>query len=104
MQKRLGTMMAAATLLAFAGPVGAGDRPAMTRDTTTVPSTTVDKADASLLESSRQDLAWQGQNAKGSEKAQLRSEEARVQELIDSLQRGDKVDPEDVDRVLNRVN
>lgn len=104
MRKLTGTVVATA-LLALAGVAEAGDRSTMTRSTTTAPSATVDaKADAVLLERERQELAWQGHNTKGVEKARLRSQEALVQDLIDGLQRGDNVDPEQVDRILNRMN
>lgn len=105
MRKLTGTTMVAAALLTLTGVAGAGDRPAMTRSTTSAPSATVDaKSDATLLESERQELVWEAQNAKGVEKAQLRSDEERVQELIDDLQRGERVDPAEVDRILNRTN
>jgi hypothetical protein len=104
MRKLTGTVVATA-LLALTGMADAGDRSTMTRSTTTAPSGTVDPtADAALLESERQELAWQGQNTKGAEKARLRSDEALVQDLIDGLQRGEKVDPAEVDRILNRTN
>ncbi len=104
MRKRTGTMMVAAAFFTLAGVAGAGDRSTMTRSTTTVPSATTDaKSDASLLESERQELAWEAQNNKGVKRANLRAEEERVQELIDGLQRGDKVDPVEVDRILNRT-
>lgn len=104
MRKLTGTVVATA-LLAMAGVADAGDRSTITRSTTSAPSATVDaKSDAALLESERQELAWQGQNTKGVEKARLRTDEALVQELIDGLQRGDNVDPEEVDRILNRRN
>lgn len=103
MRKLTGTVVATA-LLALTGMADAGDRSTMTRSTTSAPSATVDKSDAALLESERQELAWQGQNTKGAEKARLRSDEALVQDLIDGLQRGENVDPAEVDRVLNRTN
>lgn len=95
----------AAALLACAATAGADERSTMMRSNTTVRSTTTDATyDAALLENERQELAWQAQNAKGVDKAQLRSDEARVQDMIDDLQRGERVDPEEVDRVLNRTN
>lgn len=104
MQKLTGTMTVAAALFTLVGVAGAGDRSTMTRSTTTAPSATHDaKGDASLLESERQELAWEAHNGKGVKRAKLRSDEARVQELIDGLQRGEKVDPVEVDRILNRT-
>ncbi len=104
MQKLTGTMTVAAALFTLVGVAGAGDRSTMTRSTTTAPSATNDaKGDATLLESEREELAWEAHNNKGFKRAQLRSDEARVQELIDGLQRGEKVDPVEVDRILNRT-
>ena len=104
MRKLTGTMMTAAALFTLVGVAGAGDRSTLTRSTTTVPSATTDaKSDASLLASEREELAWEAHNNKGIKRAQLRSDEARVQELIDGLERGDKVDPVEVDRILNRT-
>jgi hypothetical protein len=104
MRKLTEAMMVAAALFILAGAADAGDRSTMTRSTTTVPSATVDaKSDASLLESERDELAWEAHNNKGVKQSNLRAEEERVQELIDGLQRGDKVDPVEVDRILNRT-
>jgi hypothetical protein len=59
--------------------------------------------DAALLEDSRDRVAWQAQNAKGVDKHQLKAEEERLQGLIDELQRGGRVDAEEIDRSLNRT-
>lgn len=104
MRKLSGTMMAAAALFTLAGMADAGDRSTQTRSTATVPSATIDaKSDANLLQRERDELAWEAHNNKGIKGAQLRSDEARVQELIDGLERGEKVDPVEVDRILNRT-
>ena len=58
---------------------------------------------AAALENSRQNLAWEAHNAKGVDKDALRDEEQRVQGMIDALQRGDKVDPAEIDHTLNRT-
>jgi hypothetical protein len=87
MRKLAGMMMAAAALLALAATVEAADA----------------KHDTTLLEDERQEHAWAAQNAKGVDKAAHHAEEQRVQELIDSLQRGERVDTSEVDRVLNRT-
>lgn len=106
MRNRTAAMaITAAALLACVGTASADERVTTMRTNTTVRSTTTDATyDAALLENERQQLAWEAQNAKGVDKAQLRSDEARVQDMIDGLQRGERVDPEEVDRVLNRTN
>lgn len=99
------TIAAAATVLALGGIANADERTIMPRTNTTVGSTAPDRtSDGALLEDERAKLAWEAHNAKGVDKADLRSEEARVQEMIDDLERGAPVDPEEVDRVLNRTN
>jgi len=98
-------IVAAATLLALGGFANADERTTLPRSNTVAPSTAPDRTyDGALLEDERAKLAWEAHNAKGVDKADLRSEEARVQEMIDDLQRGAPVDPEEVDRVLNRTN
>ncbi len=87
MRNRTAMTITAAAILALATTAGAADR----------------GHDAALLESERQELAWQAQNAKGIDATQLRQEEDRVQDLIDGLQRGDHVDTDAIDRVLNRT-
>ena len=62
-----------------------------------------DKRDVAALEDSRDQVAWQAQNAKGVEKQKLKEEEQRLQGLIDSLNQGGRVDPAEVDRALNRT-
>jgi hypothetical protein len=59
--------------------------------------------DAAALEDSRQGVAWEARNAKGADRQLLREEEQRLQDLIDGLQRGDKVDQAEIDRVLGRT-
>ena len=60
------------------------------------------KSDVAALQDSRDVVAWEARNAKGVDQGQLRSEEQRLERLIDTLQRGGQVDPTEVDRTLNR--
>lgn len=62
-----------------------------------------DKRDVAALEDSRDQVAWQAQNAKGVDRQELKEEEQRLQGLIDSLNQGGRVDPSEVDRALNRT-
>ena len=62
-----------------------------------------DKRDVAALEDSRDQVAWQAQNAKGVDKQDLKEEEQRLQGLIDTLNQGGRVDPSEVDRALNRT-
>lgn len=62
-----------------------------------------DKGDVAALEDSRDQVAWQAQNAKGVDKQELKEEEQRLQGLIDALNQGGRVDPAEVDRALNRT-
>ena len=88
MIKLAGAAIAALAMLAFAAAsVGA----------------TEPKRDAAALEDSRDQIAWHADNAKGVHRDQLRSEQQRVQDMIDALHRGEKVDPAEVDHVLNRT-
>jgi hypothetical protein len=58
--------------------------------------------DAALLEDTRDRVAWEAHNAKGVDKQQLKEEEHRLQWMIDELHRGGRVEPDDIDRELNR--
>jgi len=70
---------------------------------TTVGAADAPKKDVAALENARQEVAWKAQNAKGMDRQLLREEEQRVQDLIDGLQRGDKVDQAAIDRTLGRT-
>jgi hypothetical protein len=70
---------------------------------TTVGAADASKKDAAALEDSRQAVAWKARNANGADRQLLREEEQRLQDLIDGLQRGDKVDQAEIDRVLGRT-
>lgn len=61
------------------------------------------ESDVSALQDSRDVVAWQARNAKGVDQDRLRSEEQRLDGLIDTLQRGGQVDPSEIDRTLNRA-
>ena len=50
-----------------------------------------------LLEETRDDLAWEARNTRGIERFTLTEDERRVQEMIDSLQRGQNVDTAEID-------
>jgi hypothetical protein len=52
----------------------------------------------------RDTLAWRAQNSKGIQSQNLRSEERKLDTLIDDLERGRSVDPREIDRVLERAN
>lgn len=82
------TMVLGLAILGFAATVTAAEAP---------------KSDAAALEDSRSMVAWQAQNAKGVDRAQLKQEEQRIQDLIDNVQRGGQVDTHDIDRTLNRT-
>lgn len=82
------TMVLGLATLGFAATVTAAEAP---------------KRDAAALENSRDAVAWEAQNAKGVDKAQLKQEEQRIQDLIDNVQRGGQVDVDDIDRTLNRT-
>ena len=86
------TMTFALSLLAAAATAGAASPPCGPAP----------RNDAALLEQSRQQVAWEAHNAKGVDKVQLKAEEARLQWMIDEMNRGGRVDPADVDRELNR--
>jgi hypothetical protein len=87
MQKFTGMTMVAAAVLALTTTAMAAER----------------NQDAAMLEDERQEHAWMAHNAKGVDKTAHREEEHRVQELIDALQRGERVDAAEVDRLLNRT-
>lgn len=67
------------------------------------PPCSTPRNDAAALEDSRDRVAWEARNAKGADRQQLRDEEQRLQGLIDELQRGGRVDPDEIDRTLNRT-
>ncbi len=62
-----------------------------------------DTRDVASLEDSRNQLAWEANNARGVDKLQLKEEEQRLQDMIDTLNGGGRVDPSEVDRALNRT-
>ena len=61
------------------------------------------KSDIAALQDSREVVAWQARNSKGLDQGQLRSEEQRLDGLIDTLQGGGQVDPAEIDRTLTRA-
>ena len=63
----------------------------------------VQKGDVPSLEESRDMAAWQASTEKGFNRQQLKDEEQRLQGLIDALNQGERVDPLEVDRTLNRT-
>ena len=76
---------------------------AMLSITATVGAAEAPRNDVTALQDSREMVAWQARNAKGFDQQQLRTEEQRLQGLIDNLQQGGRVDPSEVDRTLNRT-
>lgn len=76
---------------------------AMVSIAASVGATEPSNSDVAALQDSRDVVAWQARNAKGVDQSQLRSEEQRLDGLIDTLQRGGQVDPSEIDRTLNRA-
>ena len=60
-------------------------------------------AQTERLEAARDTLAWQAQTLKGTPSHELRFEQQRVEDLIDRLQRGERVDPAEIDRAERRA-
>ena len=87
MRKLAETMVVATGLFLLVGTAGAASQ----------------SGDAAMLQDERQEHAWAAMNAKGVDKTKHREDEQRVQNLIDALQRGERVDPAAVDRELNRT-
>ena len=63
----------------------------------------VQKSDVASLEAARDTVAWEAQNTKGTPRHELKVEEQRLQNLIDTLKHGGTVDPAEVDRALHRA-
>ncbi len=68
-----------------------------------VHAATAPKHDVQALENSRDDVTWEAQNAKGIDQQDRRDEAQRLQGMIDTLNRGERVDPAEIDRTLNRT-
>jgi len=58
---------------------------------------------AARVEAARDRVAWEAQTTKGSPSAVLRLEERRLQNLLDRLEQGERVDPNEIDRELNQA-
>jgi hypothetical protein len=104
MRNRTATTIMAAAFVIAAGAASADDRTTVQRSTTEAPPTAVERQhDAALLEDERQEHVWAAQNEKGMNKLAHRAQEEEVQAMIDALERGERVDPEAIDRQLNRT-
>jgi hypothetical protein len=83
------TFTLCAAMLLFAGVALAGDK----RQT-----------DVSRLKETRDTLAAKASGEKGYPRAQLDLERARVNGLIDQIEAGGRVDPREIDSVLQRAD
>jgi hypothetical protein len=62
-----------------------------------------DRRDTTALAAARHKLHAAAGNTKGIPRANLDIERARLQRLIDALERGDQVNPAEIDRELERA-
>lgn len=81
------SIVIAAALLAFAGSAFATDS----------------SEQAARLESARQRVAAGAQSVKPNQASRMRAEADKLQGLIDQIQAGKKVDPQEVDRAIQRT-
>ncbi len=58
---------------------------------------------AARLDAAKTRVAWEARNTKGAPSAELRFEERRLQNLLDRLEQGERVDPKEIDRELIRA-